>query len=116
MQNSCLRHKKKRKEKKNLFYGRMDLPSRVGRLGIFFFFSIFGSKNYPKKHVKFFWKSDIFCKNILGKTSDLFQLKFSDFDLKKTADFTRFWKKKYLPKRKIWVSRTRKAGFFFFLP
>ena len=116
MQNSCLGHKKKkRKEKKNLFYGRMDLPSRAGRLGVFFFFfSIFGSKNDPKNTKVFFLNLTFFAKKNLGKTSDLFQLKFSDFDFKKMPDFTRFWKKKYLPKRKIWVGRTHKAGFFLF--
>ena len=37
-----------------MFYGRKDLPSRVGRAGFFFFFLIIffvisGSKNDPKK-------------------------------------------------------------------
>ena len=44
-----------------------------------------------------------------------FQLKFLDFD-KKMADFTRFWIFFFLnmPKRKLWVGRARKTGFFFF--
>ena len=39
---------KQNKYKKTLFYGRTNLPSRVGRLGLFFFFFfliISGSKN-----------------------------------------------------------------------
>ena len=74
----------------------MDLPSRVGRSGFFFFLTFFisGNKNNPK-HTKISKKSDIFCR-ILEKyfllIFDNFQLKFLDFG-QKTADFGNIWKK-----------------------
>ena len=47
------------KKRNPVFYGRMDLPSRVGWSGHFFFFNIFflsGCKNDSPKNTKIFQK------------------------------------------------------------
>ena len=72
----------KTKQKQKMFYGQMDLPSRVCLLGVclfvcLFVFSIFF---FQKNFGKIFWL--IFKK---------FQIKCLDFG-QKMADFTRFWK------------------------
>ena len=74
-----------------MFYGRMALPSRVGRSG-FFFFS--GSKS-DSKNTKISRKIGLFLQKNFVKIFWLIfkkiQPKFLDFG-QKPADFTRFWK------------------------
>ena len=67
----------RRRKKKTLFYGRADLPNRVGRSGFFFFnfFFNFWCKNYLKTPV-FRKKSDFLCKNFLKRYFDLFSTFF----------------------------------------
>ena len=88
--------------KKTLFYGRTDLPSRVGRsvgrllLLLLFFPPFISGSKMTLKHENFEKKSDLFCKKKKKKGGIFwlifkhFQLKFSDFG-QKTADLTRFW-------------------------
>ena len=95
----------KKQKNKNCFYGRTDLPSRVGRA---FFFLISGSKIDPKNTniLKRIWH---FLHKNFGK---IFWLIFKNFQLK-CLDFGQIYiKKNYLPKWKIWVGRTHKTGVF----
>ena len=71
--------------KANLFYVRTDLPSRVGRLGLFsLLFFLPGDKNDPKKHKNFEGgKKTDFLQTKFGKIFwSKFQQNFKDFGLK----------------------------------
>ena len=123
--NSCIVHVKwvfrPRKKKETLFYGRTDLPSKVGRLHDFFFFNLiffyllFQKK--PPKHENF-KKTLIFLQKNFGKifrlTFKKFQPKFSDLG-QQMAGFTIFGKKQFSAKKKIWVGRACKTEFSFFV-
>ena len=76
--------KKEEKKRETLFYGQTDLPSWVGRSGLFFFFNIFVlvAKTTPLKTQNFPKNSDVlFCLfvffEILKKYSQLFSKIFS---------------------------------------
>ena len=101
-------------KKKKLFYRWKDLPSRVGRWGIFLFFSFFfflGAKLILKyENFKTFLQKN-FGENIFYFQK--FSPKIFSFG-QKIADFTRFWNSRgKMPKRKIWVGRACKTGFYF---
>ena len=74
----------KKKKRKPLFYGRVDLPSRVGWSGLFFCFLFFFFKflvQYYLKNTEFSGKkSDFFLQKILKKIFwfifNIFQIKF----------------------------------------
>ena len=78
--NENVFHVDKATKKKNLFYRRMDLPSRVGKGFIIIIFIISfnsGSKNDPK-NTKILEKNLAFCgREIVGKCFDLFSKLFN---------------------------------------
>ena len=112
------------RKKETLFYGRTDLPSRVGRSGLFFqiiFFFFLVVKMSPLKTQKSLKKMWQFFDKYFGKFSVIFtnyQAKFLRLEPKWLIlnDFSKLEKNKNknLPKWKIWVCRARKTGFSFF--
>ena len=104
----------KKKKKNTLVYGRTDLPSRVGRSGLFF--SKFLVAKIALKTQNFQKKSDFFCRNFWENIQIYFQPKFWNFG-QNNGWFYKILanlKKKNLPKWKKWVGRARsKTGFFF---
>ena len=109
-------------KKETLFYGWMDLSSRVFFFFFFFFFDISflsHGKNDSPKNAQISKKTDIFGRKILEKYSQLFSSKFSE-TLAKNADFTWFLanlgkKKEFSQIGKIGLVRAIKHGFLFFV-
>ena len=110
------------KEKRNFTGGRTCQVGSVGWAFSFFFLSFFVvAKMTTLKTQKFREKNQTFSAEKFGENISTYFQKIS-------ARIFRFWskngwfykilekfiKKKILPKQKIWVSRARQTGFFFF--